>query len=132
MTNKTPHTPTFITIVDYVASFHNIPPSLLDQSGGKTRRREIVELRYMCFYFCRALTRASIETIGTHFHTDRGSVPHGLRKCKALREAYPPFDQKVSSIESDLKAILKIASSPDPVAAADAYAASFPSFATPK
>jgi chromosomal replication initiator protein len=64
---------------------------------SKTRKREVVEARYIFFHVMREHTRDSLAKIGRTFLKDHATVLHGLRTFKSLM-LYPRFREAVDDV----------------------------------
>lgn len=64
---------------------------------SKTRKREIVEARYIFFKIIRDNTRKSLAVIGEKFRKDHATVLHGLKTHENLM-SYPKYKEKYKDI----------------------------------
>lgn len=53
----------------------------LEQLTSKTRKREVVDARFVYFLRCRNITKASLASIGLPVGKDHASVLHGIREA---------------------------------------------------
>jgi hypothetical protein len=70
----------------------------VEQIKGKSRKREIVELRHFYFARAREVTNESFEKIGKAVNRDHASVMHGIKSVNntfGLRKKYNQFFNRV-------------------------------------
>ena len=67
----------------------------------KTRRREVVWLRNIYFYFAKKHTKASLEKIGKLVNRDHATVLHGIKKYH-INIIYDDFKALVATIKKEL------------------------------
>lgn len=70
-------------VISNICEVGEITPTLLK---SKTRKRNIVNLRQMCFYILRKKKGMVFETIGREFGKDHATVLHGVRNIESLLE----------------------------------------------
>ena len=102
-------------IKEVVAAHYGMPVSDLDK---RSRRREIVIPRQLCFYFCQQYIRrgesqhnggksksaASLKHIGKQFgDKDHATVMHGIKTVNDLMETDRSFAAEVNTIEVEIK-----------------------------
>ena len=72
----------------------------VEQIKGKSRKREIVEMRHFYFARARETTRESFEAIGKAVNRDHASVMHGIKSVNntfGLRKKYNQFFNKTET-----------------------------------
>ena len=79
-----PHNATYSSIVDAVSEVCDIP---VDGMMKKTRKREVVEARYLCYKLLNELTTLSLSGIGERMGGfDHATVKHGINTADNLIE----------------------------------------------
>jgi len=76
---------------------------LFSKMESKTRKREVVESRYLCYYFIKKHTKITLKLIGQKFgNRDHSSVIHGLQTIQDLIETNNKIVEQINQIESKL------------------------------
>lgn len=105
------------TIIEHVAAEYDLDPALIKRTRVKRRSERIAWPRQVAAFFCRVFTQASLNEIGAEFNDyDHGSVLHAIRSVHSRIETEPFQKDFLTRIARDLRTILAISNSPDPVA----------------
>lgn len=94
-------------ITKVVAEHHGVTPSFM---FSNTRKREVVDLRSMFFYFAQRHTNASLQKIGAYSLLmgrknghNHATVLYQIRKIKSLMSVHKKFRENVEEIENKLR-----------------------------
>lgn len=76
-------------IVTIICDFYKIEPSLI---YSKKRNKELVKVRFICWYFIRKNTATSLQAIGNRFSKrTHHSVMHGIEQVGFQKEMYEDY-----------------------------------------
>ncbi len=88
-----------------VCKYYNIS---IEEIDFKTRKREIVKARQIAMYFCKALTKTSLATIGHLIgKKDHATVIHACKTVNDLLETDNTFRAELIEIKEEIKDALK-------------------------
>lgn len=68
------------------------------RKNAKTRKREILLLRYLYFTIAKEKTKYSLDKIGEPLKKDHATVINGLKKYQNLLLLYPNYLEKIAKI----------------------------------
>jgi len=92
-------------IIDLVAQQRNIPPDLIQ---ANTRRREVLEPRYMCYWLMRKHTTLTLVQIGVLVgNRDHATVMHGIKVIDNLIETDNGFCAEMETLEARFEGTVK-------------------------
>ncbi len=84
-------------IIQIISDYFHIPPKAVK---AKTRKREVVQARHLCMFYCKQLTKMSLSSIGAEFGgRDHSTVLHAIKTVNDLRETNKEFQNYVDDIE---------------------------------
>ncbi len=87
-------------IQEVVCEHFHLEPELLQ---AKTRKREVVQARYMAMYFCKNYTKASLSYIGNQIgKKDHATVLYACKVVADLMETDRKFKLQVEEIQKKL------------------------------
>lgn len=87
-------------IQQVVCSHFSIDPKLLQD---KTRKREVVQTRYLAMYFCKAYTNASLSFIGNQIgNKDHATVLYACKWVNNMMETDRKFRLEVEELQRKL------------------------------
>lgn len=87
-------------IQQVVCEHFNIEPELLQT---KTRKREVVQARYLAMYFCKSYTKASLSFIGTQIgKKDHATVLYACKVVNDMMETDRKFRIEVEELQKKL------------------------------
>ena len=69
------------TVVRYVCRYYGLEET---QLKGPHRSKNIAEPRQIAVYLIRVLTNSSLESIGTYFNRDHGTIHYAIKKVQEL------------------------------------------------
>ena len=65
---------------------------------SESRKIELVNTRYICYYFITKMTKNSTKKIGMIFNRDHATVLHGCKKIENFIDIYHEWDDKISKL----------------------------------
>lgn len=87
-------------IQQVVCQHFNIEPELLQ---AKTRKREVVQARYLAMYFCKTYTKASLSFIGNQIgKKDHATVLYACKVVNDMLETDRKFKSEVEELQKKL------------------------------
>lgn len=93
-----------LQIMNLVAYTVEIPSDIIK---SKTRKREVVEARYLFFYFCKNYTDLSLAAIGSYVESgDHATVRHAMMVVENLISTSPAFVGKLERCKIKVKTIV--------------------------
>jgi len=89
------------SIQKIICDYFNMTPELLHT---KSRKREIVQVRQICMYFAKAMTKLSLSTIGASLGgKDHATVLHANKTVINLMETDKKYRSQIGELEKKLK-----------------------------
>lgn len=82
-------------IIDIISKYYKIEPSKL---FSKSRKAEIVKVRFICFFFLAKNIKMSQQSIANKFNLTHSSVGHGIKEVDFNREMYVDFKDEIREI----------------------------------
>lgn len=109
-------------ITEHVANYFELTvKQLTGQDKGKRGSNGLAEVRWIPFRLAREFTDLSLNQIGQFFNRDHGSVLHGMKRCESMMSIDAQYAEAVHALENDVRTILAVAESPNPIAAFESF-----------
>ena len=87
------------TLENIIIEKYNISLSQLKQ---KTRKKNIIQARYICFYFYQKQYNYSLSQIAFLFSQNHVTVYHGIKKVKNEIQVYKHFAEQVEQLQTKI------------------------------
>lgn len=87
----------FDKICSVVAAYYNIPPHLMH---AKTKKREIVDFRFMAMYILNKDFNISYNQLGKLFDKNHATIMNGVKELSGQLEMYKRKRVELSAIRS--------------------------------
>lgn len=95
-------------IVEIICLYYKIEPSLLK---SKSRKKEIVKARSICYFFIKKNMKLSYESIGNYFGKDHGTIINGVNKVEFEYQLYEECRDEIREIWIIMKSSLDFSKS---------------------
>lgn len=82
-------------IIHAVSAAMNVPAELI---RARTRRRDIVEARFICAYLMKQHTKMTLTEIGWSLNRDHTTIIHALKAVGDRMDTEPAFRETVRSL----------------------------------
>lgn len=82
-------------IISIICNFYNVDPSLV---LSKSRKKELVRVRFVCWFFIQKNLNISTQKIGNKFNRNHASVLHGISVVNFEYETYEDFRAEIKNI----------------------------------
>jgi hypothetical protein len=89
-------------IIEVVSEYYNMSSRALNQ---KTRKREIVQGRQICFYLGKNHTNLTLSALGKEFGKDHATVKHGIKVVNNLIDTDRQISHDIRVIEAQVRKI---------------------------
>lgn len=86
---------------------YTICSEVTGQVHRKTRKRGVVQMRQLVFFFAKKYTCMSLSEIGLYFNQDHATVLHGIKTINDLIETDAQIRLYVTKIDDKLKIFKK-------------------------
>lgn len=83
-------------IIQFTAEYFNISEKAIK---GKTRKKEVVEVRHVAMWFMHKYTKLTLENIGRKFNRDHSSISHACKRIDNMMSVYIQFHSKILNFE---------------------------------